>query len=188
MVDSMFERFKDTKAIIFDMRGYPQGTAWTIAPRLTDKSGVQAARFERPVADYPRGGGAEIGQTRTTFEFIQTLPPTDQWRYAGRTVMLIDGRTISQAEHTGLFFEVANGTVFIGSPTAGANGDVTNFYVPGGLLIHFSGHDVRHIDGRQLQRVGLQPTILVTPTIAGVRAGRDEVLERALKYLGAPSR
>jgi len=28
----------------------------------------------------------------------------------------------------------------------------------------------------------------VTPTIAGVQAGRDEVLERALKYLGAPSK
>ncbi|MEJ7617840.1 MAG: hypothetical protein WKF30_12975 [Pyrinomonadaceae bacterium] len=35
-VDGMFERFKDTKAIIFDMRGYPKGTAWAIAPRLTE--------------------------------------------------------------------------------------------------------------------------------------------------------
>ena len=188
MVDSMFERFKDTKAIIFDMRGYPQGTAWKIAPRLTDKAAVQAASFERPVVDYPHGGGAEAGETRTTLTFKQALPPTEQWRYHGRTVMLIDGRTISQAEHTGLFFEAANGTVFIGSPTAGANGDVTNFYVPGNILINFSGHDVRHVDGRQLQRVGLQPTVSVTPTIAGVQAGRDEVLERALKYLGAPSK
>ena len=31
-VDSMFERLKDTRAIIFDMRGYPFGTAWSIAP------------------------------------------------------------------------------------------------------------------------------------------------------------
>jgi len=188
MVDSMFERFKDTKAIIFDMRGYPQSTAWQIAPRLTDRAAAQAASFERPLVDYPHGSGSETGETRTTLAFKQALPPTEKWRYHGRTVMLIDGRTISQAEHTGLFFEAANGTVFIGSPTAGANGDVTNFYVPGGILIYFSGHDVRHIDGRQLQRVGLQPTVLVTPTIAGVQAGRDEVLERALKYLGAPSR
>jgi hypothetical protein len=36
----------------------------------------------------------------------------------------------SQAEQTGLFFEAANGTKFIGSPTAGANGDLTNFTVP----------------------------------------------------------
>jgi C-terminal processing protease CtpA/Prc len=188
MVDSMFERFKDTKAIIFDMRGYPQGTAWSIGPRLTDRNDVPAARFAKPIVDYPHGtSNAESGEPRTTFEFVQSLPRTEQWRYHGKTVMLIDGRTGSQAEHTGLFFESANGTVFIGSPTVGANGDVTNFYVPGGILIYFSGQGVRHLDGRQLQRVGLQPTILVTPTIAGVRAGRDEVLERALKYLGAPS-
>jgi hypothetical protein len=28
----MFEKFKDCPAIIFDDRGYPQGTAWQIAP------------------------------------------------------------------------------------------------------------------------------------------------------------
>ena len=49
--------------------------------------------------------------------------------------------------------------------------------------MYFSGHDVRHADGRQLQRVGLQPTVRVEPTIAGIRAGRDEVLDAALRYL-----
>ena len=47
----------------------------------------------------------------------------------------------------------------------------------------FSGHAVRHADGRQLQRLGLQPDVPARPTIAGVRAGRDEVLEQALRYL-----
>jgi hypothetical protein len=98
--------------------------------------------------------------------------------------MLVDERTISQAEHTGLFFEAANGTTFIGSATMGANGDVTNVTIPGNITITFTGHDVRHADGRQLQRVGLEPQVAVSPTIAGIRAGRDEVLETALKYVG----
>jgi C-terminal processing protease CtpA/Prc len=97
--------------------------------------------------------------------------------------MLIDERAISQAEHTGLFLESANGTKFVGSPTNGANGDVTNFSVPGGIFISFTGQAVRHLDGRQLQRVGLQPDIPVTPTIKGIQAGRDEVLEKAIEYL-----
>ena len=46
----------------------------------------------------------------------------------------------------------------------------------------FTGQAVRHADGRQLQQLGIQPTIPVTPTIAGVRAGRDELLERALAW------
>jgi hypothetical protein len=99
-------------------------------------------------------------------------------------VLLVDERTISQAEHTGLFFEAANGTAVIGSPSMGANGDITVFAIPGGMTLSFTGHDVRHADGRQLQRVGLQPNVQVTPTIAGIRARRDEVLEAAARHVG----
>jgi C-terminal processing protease CtpA/Prc len=97
--------------------------------------------------------------------------------------MLIDERTLSQAEHTGLFLEAANGTRFVGSPTMGANGDVTVIALPGRVTMSFTGQAVRHADGRQLQRIGLVPDVPVRPTIAGVRAGRDEVLERAVRYL-----
>jgi C-terminal processing protease CtpA/Prc len=98
-------------------------------------------------------------------------------------VMLIDERTQSQAEHTGLFLRAANGTAFIGSPTAGADGDVTTLVVPGGIELSFSGQGVEAVDGTRLQRVGLKPDVLVRPTLAGIRAGRDEVLERALTWV-----
>jgi C-terminal processing protease CtpA/Prc len=97
--------------------------------------------------------------------------------------MLIDERAISQSEHSGLMYRTANGTKFIGTPTAGANGDVTYFFAPGGIRISFSGHDVRWPDGAQLQRVGLKPDVRVAPTIKGIRERRDEVLEKALEYL-----
>ena len=182
-VDEMFEKFKDCPAIIFDDRGYPQGTAWQIAPRLTEKTDVVAAMFKRrdPMSpDLPNG---ELFSSQEVTTFLQRLPHTDKGRYHGRTVMLIDERTISQAEHTGLFLEAANGTKFIGSPTQGANGDVTNLSVPGGIYVRFSGQGVWHADGRQLQRVGLQPIVEVRPTLAGIRAGEDEVLDKAIEYL-----
>ncbi len=182
-VNAMFEKLKGTRAIIFDMRGYPQGTAWLIAPRLTDRRQVAAARFRRPLAFSPPGISGDVATLGAAWDFQQYLPESDQWKYRGRTVMLIDERTMSQAEHAGLFFEAANGTRFIGSRTAGANGDVTRVIVPGGISISFSGQEIRHADGRALQRVGLIPDIEVKPTIAGIRAGRDEVLERALEYL-----
>jgi C-terminal processing protease CtpA/Prc len=177
LVDSMFDRLRHTRAIVFDMRGYPLGTAWSIAPRLTRAEMPIAARFTRPTATTPDSAA------RTSFDFAQSLPHTAQWRYLRPTVMLIDERTISQAEHTGLFLEAANGTRFIGSPTTGANGDVTIAALPGGVTMSFTGQAVRHADGRQLQRIGLLPDVPARPTIAGIRAGRDEVLERALSYL-----
>jgi C-terminal processing protease CtpA/Prc len=180
MVGRMFEDFKDTKAIIFDMRGYPNGTAWAIAPHLTDKEEVYAANFRRysPM-------GMNIGSAKHMTFFDQAIPPPRLPTYRGKTFMLIDERTISQAEHSGLFFEAANGTQFIGSQTAGANGDVTNFQIPGNITLFFSGHDVRHIDGRQLQKTGLVPDIHVNPTIKGIREGRDEVLEKAIEHVNS---
>jgi C-terminal processing protease CtpA/Prc len=101
----------------------------------------------------------------------------------GKVAMLIDEFAQSQAEHTCMLFAARTDVTFIGSPTAGANGDVSNFALPGNLVVTFTGHDVRHPDGRQLQRVGIQPHIRVEPTILGIREGCDEVLEAAVRHL-----
>jgi C-terminal processing protease CtpA/Prc len=174
-VDAMLEQLKDTRAIVFDLRGYPKGTAWALAPRLNVKGAKYGAAFQSMLVS----GGPFIGR----YASLQPLPTADKWKYKGKTVTLIDERAISQSEHTGLFLEAACATTFIGSATAGANGDVTTLTLPGGLVVVFTGHDVRHFDGRQLQRVGLVPHIQVRPTLAGIRAGQDEVLARALQYL-----
>jgi C-terminal processing protease CtpA/Prc len=184
-VDGMFERFRDAKAIIFDMRGYPRSTAWAIAPRLTDRRDVAGALIERPIVSADVLASEQDGGSSLHQGFQQRLPPTDKWRYQGRTVMLIDERTFSQAEHTGLFFKAANDTLLVGSPTVGANGDVTNFVVPGDIWINFTGQAIKHPDGRQLQRIGLVPDVEVRQTIAGIRAGRDEVLEKAIEAIAA---
>lgn len=176
-VESMFERLKETKAIVFDMRGYPNGTYWRIAPYLTDSVRV-VARFETPMAGHhPQAPAAE--------SFVQTVEPVAnrELRYRGRTVMLIDERSVSQAEHMGLFLRGAGGTRFVGTPTAGANGEITTITIPGGISVGFTGQGVTWPDGRQLQRTGLRPDIVAKPTIAGIRAGRDEVLETALRSL-----
>ena len=67
------------------------------------------------------------------------------------------------------------------APRPEANGDVTTRLR--GIIVSFTGQSVRHADGRQLQRVGLQPDVEVRPTIEGIRAGEDEVLQRAIEYL-----
>jgi C-terminal processing protease CtpA/Prc len=71
----------------------------------------------------------------------------------------------------------------VGTPSTGALGEGSNFMVPGGLGIGLTGTSVTFADGTQVQKVGIQPDIVVAPTLAGVRAGRDEVLERAIAFL-----
>ncbi len=146
MVDSMFTLFRNTRGIIFDMRGYPRGTAWEIAPRLASRPGATAARFSLPIARRARGAVVEeMEEEDLTSRFVQKIPPSSGARYFGRTVMLIDERTQSQAEHTALFLETANRTRSIGSQTAGTDGDVTNVSLPGQRagLVHRAGRMAR---------------------------------------------
>jgi hypothetical protein len=180
-VDSMFDAIAGTPATIFDMRGYPRQTAWAIAPNLSTKTSQPVALFSRPYREAIALDGSDA--SRPTYGFSQTFPPPHRDIYTGRVVMLINEYAQSQSEHTALAFEAMTDVTFIGTPTAGANGDVTRVTLPGGITASFSGHSVRHADGRQLQRVGIQPHVRVEPTVRGIAEGRDEVLEAAVEYL-----
>lgn len=181
-IDKMFETIKGTPAVILDMRGYPNGTAWSIAPRLTDKGNVVGALFSRPLLEATSLTNSELAES-PNYSFSQRLPDGSGDVYRGKVVVLINEDAISQAEHSCMMFEAATDVTFIGTPTAGANGDITYMVLPGNLTVSFSGHDVRHADGRQLQRVGIQPTIKVVPTIRGLIDGRDEILDEAVRFL-----
>jgi C-terminal processing protease CtpA/Prc len=78
------------------------------------------------------------------------------------------------------------GTI-VGAATAGANGDIAQISSPTGCDTTFTGRLVTRPDGSRHYLLGIQPTISVSRTIAGVAAGRDEVLDRAMAYVrGSP--
>jgi len=182
-VDEMFTQFHTAKAIIFDLRGLPQATGALIAARLARSEESPAAMLNGPLLfgpDLPRDG---VASSNASYFEIQRVISSALPRYEGKTVMLVDERTEAEAEQTALMLEAANHTVVAGSPSAGSNGDPTNFALPGGITVSFSGHDIRHANSGQLQRLGLQPEVRAAPTVQGMRQGRDEVLEKALAYL-----
>ncbi|HEX3463028.1 MAG TPA: S41 family peptidase [Candidatus Elarobacter sp.] len=174
-------RLAGTRALVFDLRGYPRGTAWVLGPHFAP-SVVRAALFRTPMRrtpiEVPNGAGLEfVDQTRDFYQMIEPKAP----RYAKPVVVVIDPRAISQSEHTALYLAASAHARFVGEPTTGANGDVTRFYVPGGVMMMFTGQAVMHPDGAQLQRVGIVPDVRVAPTLRGVRAGDDEVLSAGLR-------
>jgi len=73
--------------------------------------------------------------------------------------------------------------VVLGSTTAGADGNVSAVPLPGGLTSPISGIGVFYPDKKPTQRIGIVPDTEVRPTIAGIREGRDEVLEAALREI-----
>ncbi len=71
----------------------------------------------------------------------------------------------------------------VGSTTAGADGNISHVTLPGGLQTSISGIGVYYPDRVPTQRVGIVPDVVVTPTVEGIRNGKDEVLEEAIRQI-----
>jgi len=189
-VAGMFEKLQNAPAILFDMRGEAgDDEAYRmVAARLAppaDASDIAAEIVTGPIVSFPDVGAAQngIASRSESYFFLKTIPNAGaaSTKYKGKTVLLVDERTIRTGEEAGLYLEAANKTDVIGSPTAGAFSVYTRFVVPGGVTVSFSGEDVRHANGGKLQRLGLQPNVTLTPTLIGIRTGKDEVLEKGLE-------
>jgi C-terminal processing protease CtpA/Prc len=98
-------------------------------------------------------------------------------------VIIVNETTQSQAEYTTMAFRASNNAIVIGSTTAGADGNVSQFSLPGGITTWISGLGVYYPDGRETQRVGIIPDIVIKPMIKGIKDGRDELLEEAIKLI-----
>ena len=73
--------------------------------------------------------------------------------------------------------------VTVGSQTAGADGNITRIRLPGNIYTNISGIGIFYPDDSPTQRVGVRIDHTVLPTIEGIRQGRDEVLEYAIRLI-----
>ena len=172
-IPDMITTLKNTEAIIFDMRNYPNDTWEEIAKFLNDKPKLFAI-YTKPDLSYP---GRFIWSEGTT------CGTENKYNYKGKVIVLLDENSISQSEWTAMCFQTAPNTTIIGSQTAGADGNNSDFEYIKGFDTHFTGIGVYYPDRRETQRIGIVPDIEVKPTIKGIQEGRDEVLDRALKFI-----
>ncbi len=121
--------------------------------------------------------------TETIQSSLWEIPVTPKFIYDGRIIILVNEETQSQAEYSCMVIQAAHkNTIIMGSQTAGADGDVTGISIPGGIQTAFSGHGIHYPDGRPTQGIGIVPDIKISPTIKGIKEGKDEVLERAIQF------
>ncbi|MCX6143193.1 MAG: S41 family peptidase [Ignavibacteriales bacterium] len=164
------------RAVIFDLRGYPNNIGGSFLPHLIDSS-VSPMPYFYPLVTRP---------DRTDMVFVpteKTLIAPEAPRFAGTIVFLTGGRAVSQAEHHLSIVEHYKLGKIIGEPTAGTNGNIHWLTLPSGYDFVWTALRATNYDGSRHHGVGIKPTILVKPTIKGVKEARDEVLERAIEYV-----
>ncbi|MEN6618626.1 MAG: S41 family peptidase [Rikenellaceae bacterium] len=173
IIDSLLPQLVKAKAVICDLRGYPKNTTKFISYLLSKEDSSKWMFI--PQFIYP-----DQKNIAGYKEYGWDLKPTEPHINA-KIIFIIDGRAISYAESYMGFIEGYDLATIVGQPTAGTNGNINPFTLPGGYYISWTGMKVTKQDGSQHQGIGIIPDILVNKTIKGVKEGRDEFLEKAVE-------
>ncbi|UKT65611.1 S41 family peptidase [Pedobacter mucosus] len=172
-VASTLAKVKNTNAIIFDIRNYPNQTMYLLADFLN----VDRKAFVKtsiPNINHPG-----------TFNFSKDLycGQKNANYYSGKVVLLCNETTQSHAEFTMMALQTAPNVRIVGSQTSGADGNTSLITLPGGFKTWITGIGIYYPDGKETQRIGIVPDVKVTPTISGIRLAKDEVLEMAIQTI-----
>jgi len=169
------------KAIIIDMRSYPNPTsfAWDMGKYL----------FQKPmdVAKYTQGSVETPGLfTYMSDEYMANVKIGDNKNapYSGKVIVLVNEETQSLAELSTMALSARPNTIIVGSQTAGADGTVgMPVTFPGGISTGFTQIGVYYPSGKETQRVGIVPDFKVKLTVNGIKEGKDEILEKAISLV-----
>jgi hypothetical protein len=97
--------------------------------------------------------------------------------------MLVNQETQSSAEYTCQYLSYHPDSKVFGTQTAGADGNTSDLTLPGGISTSFTSLGWYYADGYQQQRNGVKIDTIVSPTVEGIRQGKDEILVAALDCL-----
>ena len=175
-VRGKMKEFAKAKGIVLDFRGYPRGTQF-LFQHMTDEH-MRSQKWLIPRQVRPD----RVDMTDFDKRGRWQMPPLKP-RFEGKMVFITNGSAISYAESC--MSIVANYKLgeIIGSPTAGANGNVNPFSLPGGYRVAWTGMRVINHDDSQHHVLGVQPTLPMKPTLQGVREGKDELLDKAIELM-----
>jgi hypothetical protein len=124
------DSFKNTKGLIIDMRTYPSEFMPFTFGNYIKPTSSPFVKFTVGDVNYP-------GIFRYT-PLLSNGDPNTAY-YKGPIVELVNSITQSQAEYTTMAFQTAPDLTVIGSTTAGADGNISPIYLPGGVVTMISG-------------------------------------------------
>lgn len=157
---------RKARAIVLDMRGYPGIAVFAMVGHFIDVP-VRSPIWQTPTL--------EANDQTSYWEICPKAP-----RLHAKLVVLVDGRAASAAETFLQIVQDNHLAMLVGETSAGTNGTPNVVALPGGFSMRFTGERALRADGTGLQGRGITPDVTVHPTLEGVRAGRDEVLQAGI--------
>lgn len=170
----IFERYKNTKGLILDLRENQGGSPSDILKILS--------RFveTKTLVGYSR---IKSGPGHNEFSDLKPLyvTPNNNIRYTNKVTVLTDRATFSGGSYFSLFAKSLPNMVLIGDTTAGGLGAPTGGQLPNGWRYRFSVTQLLTLDKKPDFENGVPPDIYVLFDWNDLT--KDEVIERALAEL-----
>ncbi|MGB5663514.1 S41 family peptidase, partial [Eudoraea sp.] len=174
-INKLLPKLKNYESIIFDLRGYPKGNHGVISHLLKTKDTTEGW-MQVPQIIYP-----DQENIANWEKYEWNLQPATPYLGDKQIIFITDGRAISYAESFMGYIEGYKLGNIVGQPTAGTNGNINPFELPGGYSLSWTGMKVIKHDGTQHHAIGIIPDIYVSRTIEGIKAGKDEFLDKAIE-------
>jgi hypothetical protein len=168
---------RDASAVIVDLRGPMLDSEGSLARYWLAESDTLDLLDEQILAG-PDARGQLEPRTIASHRLVGVKP---RKRLRCPIAVLADARTQGAAERELVAFDRL-GATSIGSASAGAIGQATRHWLPGGLQLSLGVTTMLRHDGTRLADTGVAPTLACTPSWPAARE-RDELLERALLEL-----
>ena len=171
--DTALDEFRNMSLLLLDVRdnrGGSDALADQVTGRFLTGPIISSISFHR-----------EAGTSRYE-KTVETAHPRGPWRYSGRVAVLTNEDCASACEHFVSGMRASGQAILVGRPTTGACGWSKRIPLPGGsalrcsLTIPFHGAEPSPLHG-------IEPDLLVLPTLAALRVGHDLVIEQAITAL-----
>jgi len=182
VMDSLLSIMAQSKALIFDMRDYPDwpGFAFTY---LYKKFGKKANIYGWYYEVNKQYVGTYTPLKHTNDYFPPAITP-ENFAYKGKVIIIVNPVTRSMSEwHTMNLQKLFPNSITIGQQTAGADGDYKRMNLPGNYAMPFTGNAIFYPDGAQAQRVGVRIDQPLYPSMKEILTGGDILLNKALQLI-----
>jgi carboxyl-terminal processing protease len=173
-VDSAIDRLRDADAIIFDIRGNPGGVAGMvggIAGHVLDTTALLGTLYQRGVTLSLRANPRRVN-TRA-----ERVTP-----FSGPVAVLIDDMSASASEFFAAALQGLDRARVFGTTSVGASVPALMGRLPNGDVLLHAVADHTDSKGRRVEGVGVIPDEAIPLNAATLAAGRDDVVEAALRW------
>lgn len=181
-MDSILEDASRKKAIVFDMREYPDWGGFVFH---------YVYKYFSPVENYfHKYYGPDLKNIGTYYlvdpkkQNYPEIKDKTMHPYSGKVFILVNPETRSASEWYSMSLQkIFPKSITIGQQTSGADGDLVKINLPGDYVLQFTGNGIFYPDNTQTQQIGVKINERIRYTDRDILEGRDLEFEKVLNSI-----